>query len=256
MRGVTMVLDGLTESMQLAQQTLKTAYDIARDNGIGLDDNGNLLPNPDHIYSPDEQRLRSEISGLITEALRQATDADNKAWPELDRLTAAVNITEPYKALQLQNDASQTEADLLASDIPDGRNPALVKEWWNGLTDKQRYDLMRAEPVALANLDGIPDSVKQELYGDGKYNRVKLVQWALDNWNSPDSRTSRTTAPTSCPRRSGEAVCGPRATGCWGSMVTTPGAGRTTPRFFPTRGQRRCPTPGHGPTPTAFRAFS
>lgn len=45
---------------------------------------------------------------------------------------------------------------------------------------------MLAEPVLIANLDGIPEDVRTDLRGNGKYDRVKLVQYALDNWDKGD----------------------------------------------------------------------
>lgn len=47
--------------------------------------------------------------------------------------------------------------------------------------------MMRAEPVKLAHLEGFPEGVKREMRGrDGKFARVKMVEYALDNWNHDD----------------------------------------------------------------------
>ena len=45
---------------------------------------------------------------------------------------------------------------------------------------------MLAQPVAITSLDGIPADVRQELRGNGKYDRVKLVEYALANWDKDD----------------------------------------------------------------------
>ncbi|MFD3558159.1 hypothetical protein ACFWVU_00580 [Streptomyces sp. NPDC058686] len=50
--------------------------------------------------------------------------------------------------------------------------------------------MMLAEPVLIANLNGIPEDVRTDLRGNGKYDRVKLVQYALDNWDKGDPTDS------------------------------------------------------------------
>ncbi|MFG2552355.1 amidase domain-containing protein [Streptomyces sp. NPDC048581] len=75
---------------------------------------------------------------------------------------------------------------MLAADVPTDEDPTTVRQWWNGLTAQQRKDMMLAQPVAIANLDGIPADVRRELRGNGKYDRVKLVEYALANWDKGD----------------------------------------------------------------------
>ncbi|MFE5735699.1 amidase domain-containing protein [Streptomyces celluloflavus] len=62
-----------------------------------------------------------------------------------------------------------------------------MRAWWNGLSQEQQHVLMRAEPVELAGLDGIPENVKREMRGtDRKFDRVKMVQYALEHWDKKD----------------------------------------------------------------------
>ncbi|WP_269856985.1 amidase domain-containing protein [Streptomyces sp. RPT161] len=199
-KGVTMVVDGLTSSMDLAQRTLNHAIDLVNEYGLRIESGravgtytGNAPTGPDvpqnvrDAYTKECRQL-DEVNGLIDEALRQATQADEKASAELDKLATDIDVADPVKALnEVQNEASHTQLDMLQADIPTGKDPHLVREWWDGLSPQEHKTLMLAEPVALANLNGIPDSVKQELRGtDGKLDRVKLVQYALDHWNTPD----------------------------------------------------------------------
>ena len=54
-------------------------------------------------------------------------------------------IGDPEKALKEQNRASHVEMDMLAADIPKANtDPSAVRAWWNGLSEKQQYDMMRA----------------------------------------------------------------------------------------------------------------
>ncbi|QZY17241.1 amidase domain-containing protein [Streptomyces decoyicus] len=136
----------------------------------------------------DKQQAYNDIVAVREQALRQATEADEKTAAELYRLAGTVGISGPDKALKEQNRASHVEMDMLAADIPKANtDPAAVRAWWNGLSEKQQYDMMRAEPVKLAQLDGIPENAKREMRGtDGKFDRVKMVEYALENWNKKD----------------------------------------------------------------------
>jgi hypothetical protein len=179
--GVKMVLVGMHTTLQTAQATLDEVVRLAGEYGITLDENGQIAvaATPEYIVS--------EIAALRGQAIDQVTEADKAARAELARLRAAVGVTDPSKALDLQTQASHTEMDELAASIPTGKNAATVKAWWSGLTPQEQHDLMLAEPVALTNLDGVPEDVKARMRGtDGKFDRVKTVDYALQNWNKHD----------------------------------------------------------------------
>ncbi|TQF02307.1 hypothetical protein E6W39_08490 [Kitasatospora acidiphila] len=83
------------------------------------------------------------------------------------------------------------ELSAYAGDIPDGSDPNLVAEWWAGLNPQQQQQFMNADPVKIAGLPGIPDTVKGELQGtDGKYDRVAFIQYATDHWNDDHGNVS------------------------------------------------------------------
>ncbi|MGW2398446.1 amidase domain-containing protein [Kitasatospora sp. NPDC001664] len=184
MRGITMVLDGLASSMEYARRTLHHALELADAHGITVDENGNASTQGDGVTSQKLTDL-NDVSDLIKEALRQAREADALAEPELRALMGMTYESDPAKALdEAQTAASHTQMNILSAAIPDGRDPQVVRDWWAGLSVQEQRELMRAEPVRIANLDGIPESVKLDLRGrDGKYDRVKQVQWALEHWD-------------------------------------------------------------------------
>ncbi|MFB6436799.1 amidase domain-containing protein [Streptomyces sp. NPDC056411] len=186
--GVKVVMEGMHTSLELAMSTAHQLTDLARAHDLGLGDDGLPLQCPAPSAGADAQQAYAEIVALRDQALRQANEADRLTKAELSRLTAAVGISDPEKALKEQNTASHTEMEMLAADIPkQDTDPAAVRAWWNGLSEKQRYDLMRAEPVKVAGLDGIPEDAKREMRGtDGKFDRVKMVQYALEHWDKKD----------------------------------------------------------------------
>ena len=49
--------------------------------------------------------------------------------------------------------------------------------------------LKLAAPATIGGLTGIPDAVKSELRGDDGLDRVKLIQYALDNWDKKSDKT-------------------------------------------------------------------
>ncbi|WP_240150994.1 MULTISPECIES: amidase domain-containing protein [Streptomyces] len=185
---VKMVMEGMYTSLDLAMSTAHQLTDLARAHDLALGEDGLPLECPAPSAEAGKQQAYAEIVCLRDQALRQATEADERTKSELDRLAAAVGISDPGEALKEQNRASHTEMEMLAADIPkEGTNPAAVRAWWNGLSQEQQHVLMRAEPVELAGLDGIPENVKREMRGtDGKFDRVKMVQYALEHWDKKD----------------------------------------------------------------------
>ncbi|NJP47075.1 amidase domain-containing protein [Actinacidiphila epipremni] len=178
---VKMVLEGMHTTVQTAQSTLNEALHLASEYGIDLDDQGRPTG------QETQYQVVAEIAALHSQALRQATDADNAARAELAKLRAAVGVTDPGKALTLQGEASHIEMNAFAGMIPAGQDPATVALWWSGLTPQEQHDLMLAEPVQLTKLDGIPESAKAQMRGtDGKFDRTKMVDYALQNWNTKD----------------------------------------------------------------------
>lgn len=197
MKGVAMVVDPLTHSMGLAQRTLFHATELAREHGLSIEGGRavgaytgaapvgpNVPQNVRDAYTKELGRI-SEVNGLIEEALREASQADAKASAELDRLARTINVSDTSQAHnEILVEASHVEFDILRADIPAGKGPHLVRTWWDGLTPQQQKDLMRADPVTLADLKGLPPEVGPELRGpDGKIDRVEMVRYALDHWD-------------------------------------------------------------------------
>jgi hypothetical protein len=184
MRGVAMVLDGLTHSIEYAKSTLARALSLAQQYNLPVDlAQGRSIP-PGNPNDPQDCGQSAEVDALLQEALREAVQADQRVAAELVKLGNDTCVTDLTQALdQIQGEASNVELSAYAGDIPSGDNPQLVADWWNGLTPLQQHQFMLSEPVLIAGLPGIPDSVKAELHGtDGKYDRVALVKFAQDHW--------------------------------------------------------------------------
>ncbi|MEV0093444.1 amidase domain-containing protein [Streptomyces sp. NPDC050738] len=186
---VQMVADGMTTTLETAHSTMREAVELANRYGLTIADDGTVTAPPPHNRTEAEEigPYRTQVQDLVDQAVQQVTTADELAAAEFQKLANQTGLDDPTKALnELQTHASQTEMKMLAADIPVGKSPTTVANWWNGLTPEQRRQMQLAEPVALANLDGIPADVQKDLRGNGKYDRVKMVQYALDNWDKDD----------------------------------------------------------------------
>jgi hypothetical protein len=187
---VNMVADAMTTGIETAQSTLHQAQELAARYNMEIGADGTVTGPPvhNHTQAEDMGPYRTQVQELIDQAVDQVTEADQAAAKEFARLGNATTVADPQKALnEFQTQASHTQMTMLAADIPTGESPAVVRAWWQGLSAEQRKDMMLAEPVALARLDGIPESVKQEMRGtDGKFDRVKMVAYAQDHWDKKD----------------------------------------------------------------------
>ncbi|HVK20586.1 MAG TPA: amidase domain-containing protein [Actinokineospora sp.] len=154
-----------------------------------MDDDGTCEP----WDQPDSQgdnghteamEWKPKVESMIRDAVEAATQADTLAADQLRRLRDGVNVTDATVALEdLQGRASQAQIEMIHFSLPHGQSPESVAAWWNSLSDAQRRELELAVPVELADLNGIPDDVKDRLRGPGPLNRVEMVRFALDRWD-------------------------------------------------------------------------
>jgi hypothetical protein len=73
---------------------------------------------------------------------------------------------------------------MMRNQLPDGLTSQQQTEWWNALTPEQQQDFMKAVPLDLYHLQGIPASVKTQLEaGDRGYNAMQSLRYARDHWN-------------------------------------------------------------------------
>ncbi|WP_327292777.1 amidase domain-containing protein [Streptomyces sp. NBC_01198] len=207
---VAEIVRGLFHAVTLAQETLQEARELAGRNNILIGADGSVRldslpplargaqPSPPLGVLPDPKV--QQVTQLIAEALREATQADRTAQAALERLAAdsrnvdckiaarakdAKELKEylgGFKDIDV-NDASRLELQMILGSIPKGP-PALVNQWWAGLSPEEQDRLKLAAPGVLGTLNGIPSGVQAELRGSDGIDRVKLVNYALGNWGN------------------------------------------------------------------------
>ncbi|MFE9371680.1 alpha/beta hydrolase [Streptomyces sp. NPDC006711] len=138
-------------------------------------------PNPN--FGPAQ-----EIADRIAEALKAATETDQKWAPALRKLKADDDLTvsdgdwrDTQGDMELVHKDAEGYLGHLKPPPKDGA-PAHNRDWWKGLSDQERDDYIAMYPASIGALDGIPVSVRDEV------NRVVLaethssVQSQLDAW--------------------------------------------------------------------------
>ncbi|WP_436492455.1 amidase domain-containing protein [Actinokineospora sp. HUAS TT18] len=180
-----MVLNGLANAIELAQDELVTAEEIARKHALTIHDNGSVTYTGADV--PEARQAAGhyvdEVRKMVADALEAASQADDLARTQLDRVATATAITDPDHAAEVNNVAAAAQVHLTQYAIPHGQPPEVVAAWWNGLSAEQRRELKLAAPLDLYDLPGVPDDVKRELAGPGPYNRMEMLRYARDHWD-------------------------------------------------------------------------
>ncbi|HUK72425.1 MAG TPA: amidase domain-containing protein [Streptosporangiaceae bacterium] len=191
-------LQGLAEAATVAQQLLGDAQAMAERASLTIAADGSVtqqLPPPflptaqpatmlGTVLSPQVQ----QVEQIVSEAIQRASMADQLTAAELDRLATRANVANLQLAYNTDAaDASRTELAAMTASIPVGP-PNLVARWWAGLSGAEQAKLELAAPTTLATLAGIPAGVQAELRGSDGIDRVRVIQYALTNWNKTVDR--------------------------------------------------------------------
>ncbi|MBY8857667.1 amidase domain-containing protein [Nocardia sp. CA2R105] len=186
-RGAVTALRALQDAIVIAQRELHAAVDFADRAGLVVDDGGRVGFPAGAVRDPLLLIDLMNTQRMIANALEGAGLADQACLDALVQVTVDPDAISKEEAQARQSDAVSKALQELRDQLPDGSDPAQVKQWWRALTPQQQRDLMRALPVELYNLAGIPESVKKQLADEGRgYNSVKAVQWALANADNDD----------------------------------------------------------------------
>ncbi len=129
----------------------------------------NFAPNPNF-------RPAQECANRIAEALKQATEVDEKWAPQLRKLKADDDLEvsrEDWEDVRKDMSGVLKEAKGYLDHIkapPKEGSPKDNAEWWKGLTDQEQADYVSVHPDSVGALDGLPAEVRDEA------NRVVLAE--------------------------------------------------------------------------------
>ncbi|MFI6060332.1 alpha/beta hydrolase [Streptomyces sp. NPDC051286] len=121
----------------------------------------NFDPNPKY-------RLAQEYADRIAEALKEATEADEKWAPKLKTLKADDDLTvsdRDWADVQTDTSGVRKAADAYLDSIkgpPKEATPEDNANWWKGLTEEQRADYLAMHPKEVGAMNGLPSEVRDE----------------------------------------------------------------------------------------------
>lgn len=115
--------------------------------------------------NPNAEKAQ-DVADRITRAVRSAREIDARYAKTLNGLRAEKGLDVTAATLK---DVARDTADVrstagmhLAEGIPQDKDPAERKKWWDGLSDEQRQEYLKVAPDLIGDLDGIPAVVRDE----------------------------------------------------------------------------------------------
>lgn len=181
-------LDTLSHAVTIAQNELE--------NGVRLAESAGFIVNPEtgDITAPpsmteDEFAAKiatlAEAHRLIADAIEAATQADTLCTSSLSDVINDNDPNDVRKAQGIQAKNTTRALEEIRDTLPDGLSSPDVKQWWSQLTPQEQYDLERACPVELYDLNGIPDEVKTRMdRPELGYSSVGTVRYAIANYDN------------------------------------------------------------------------
>jgi Putative amidase domain len=193
-RGVVTTLDGFADALRLAKRNLADAVDFATANGLEVDSNGNVTV-PKGSTDPQAADQAKRAGWLIWDALNDATKIDHEAAVSLRKLIQPANIDKPLSQQELADEitnkdvkrAGHTSLNMLKQTMPLNADRETQTAWWNSLPEGLKDQYLRAAPLELYDMPGIPDQTKKELAGEGPLNRIEMLRWAQENGTSANT---------------------------------------------------------------------
>lgn len=184
-RGVVTTLDALADALEMAKRNLDSAVDFATKSGLKVDGNGKVTV-PQGASDLLSVERADRAGWLIWDAVNDATKIDNEAAASLRRLIQPASINKLMDQQELADDilndevkrAGHTGVNMLKQTMPLNADEQTQAAWWNSLTPAQRDMYMRAAPVDLYDMKGIPADVKQQMVGNDGLNRIEMIRWA------------------------------------------------------------------------------
>ncbi|MFC0597592.1 alpha/beta hydrolase [Streptomyces palmae] len=191
------VLTGLAAELESSRRTLTHALDDARqlgftvldDGGVGYPaagtpDPGGSLPEGGVVRgrqprfdvfghkgdypsgdNPNEERARA-LADTIWSALNEAGAINDQYKDAIEKLKAQQGLrldSGTWADVSGDMAAVHTAAeDAMKSQIPIDKPPAGRLEWWNGLDQEAKTELLAAYPDVIGNMDGIPSAVRDQ----------------------------------------------------------------------------------------------
>lgn len=150
---VDQIVSTLASEMDSAKRQLESAVSAAPSIPGRVDGNGTvhvnwaaLGPQPSPAAVAAARQRAMQVAGWIREAITRAVTADGTAAGQLSSIVGGGAA------------ASGERGSIPAR----GTDPQQVKQWWDGLSQQQRQDMIAADPKAVGGLDGVPITARDQ----------------------------------------------------------------------------------------------
>ncbi|SHY88862.1 Putative amidase domain [Mycobacteroides abscessus subsp. bolletii] len=181
-------VDALAHAVRTAQTELENGVSLAESNGLKVDPATGKVSLPKTLGRNDNPTAMfltmNQAQRLIDDAIEAATQANNLCAEALQKASGSVVNPETTKgqAQDVQKLAVKNALEEIRDTLPDGLSSSQVRMWWNGLTPGEQFNLERAAPTELMNLDGIPEDVRTRIdRPDLGYSSAGTVDYAKRN---------------------------------------------------------------------------
>ncbi|RIT43486.1 amidase [Mycobacteroides abscessus] len=184
-------VDTLAYAVQTAQTELNNAVSMAEAKGLKVDQATGKVSLPQKLGRDDNPTamllVMNQAQRLIDDAIEAATQANALCASALQEASGSAANPETTKgqAQEVQTRAAGKALEEIRDTLPDGLSPSQVRMWWNGLSPQEQFNLERAAPTELMNLDGIPDDARKRIdRPELGYSSAGTVDYAKRNWNN------------------------------------------------------------------------
>lgn len=181
-------VDALAHAVQTAQTELEEGVSLAESNGLTVDPMTGKVSPPKTLGKNDNPTAMLLTMGqaqrLIDDAIEAANQANNLCEQALQKASGGVANPDTTlgQAQDIQKEAVKDALEEIRDTLPDGLSPTQVAMWWNGLSPQEQFNLERAAPTELMNLDGIPDDARKRIdRPDLGYSSAGAVDYAKRN---------------------------------------------------------------------------
>ncbi|MFB7180016.1 alpha/beta hydrolase [Streptomyces sp. NPDC056257] len=190
LRGLALELEGPQRKLEHAlEDARQLGFTVLDDGGVGYPaagtpDAGGTLPQggvvrgrpPSHGWfgrqggfgkgdNPNEERARA-LADTIWSALDEAGEINSQYKGAIEKLKAEQGLTvDSGTWADVSGDMASVHKaadDAMKSQIPLDKPPADRLEWWNGLDEEAKTQLLAAYPDVIGNMDGIPTAVRDQ----------------------------------------------------------------------------------------------
>jgi len=154
----------LTHAVREADELAGRHQFTIGDDGTVTDNKPAAAHDPDKVddYLRERERVRTELTDRVEQALRRAEDIDNDLAAVLGKADKGEIGDGNATTLRAAVDAGAGQGGLSTLEPPKDGSPFDNAGWWDSLSDAERRQLIDQHPDWIGNLDGVPGEARDD----------------------------------------------------------------------------------------------